>query len=181
MYEEKEINYNKRKIDKSLRKNNNINKPKKAKKVSKNNQRLTIYNKINWKSIIKRLFILFIIMALLIFIISRINKKEQNKISVKEENMNTVINSSLNFLNEKYLPKNIDDSTSYILEELLEKNLLTPLRNEEGKACDYLKSYIIVNKINDNSYKLKVHLVCQEEEENAEKQITCSENCTIEK
>ena len=175
MYEEKEIKYKKRRKEKVKHKNKNrfqLQQPKKRNKPD-------FLDKINWKALFLKLFILFIIMIFIIFIISRINKNVTEKNKVLNDNMNKIINAALLFYNDKNLPNNIGDSTSQILDELMKNNYLEPIKDQNNKECIATNSYVIVTKLNKKEYKLKAYLSCEKQNKTKIVTITCSKNCQI--
>lgn len=115
------------------------------------------------------------------FIISRIGKHNNQKSSTFTNNMNEIINITLANYKQDQLPINIGDSTSFLLEELAEKNKMNDIKDKTGKSCDYLNSYIIITKTKEKEYRLKVFLKCSDQEKATEKIITCENTCTIKK
>ncbi len=173
MYEEKEIKYKKRKIPKIKKKKKKakfFNTPETTKKKNQ------FFAKIDFKKIIIRLLILVLVMILIIFIISRVNKNYQNKNKVITDNMNSIVDATFKLYNKDNLPKNIGDSTSLLLEEMLDKELITPLKDKNNKECDLVSSYLIITKIDTNDYRLKIYLSCPSESKIKEIMITCNEN-----
>lgn len=61
------------------------------------------------------------------------------------------------------LPKNVGDSVSMTLGDMLNKNLLVPFTDSNGKQCDLEESYVKVTN-NDEEYLMKVNLKCSDQE-----------------
>ena len=182
MYEEKEIKYKKRKKEKRY-------KPKSQKRFTTNSKKpITIPNlnlktpdfiyKINWKQLFIRLITLILIMIILIFTISRINKNHQEKNKIINENMNKVIEATLQYYTKENVPHNIGDSTSLLLEEMINKKLIDPVIDKNGMECNTVNSYIILTKTTDKEYRLKAYLNCPKEDKTEEIIITCENKCT---
>lgn len=204
MYDEKEIKYKKRKKEKIPKEEMKIKRKKQPKneekrinnktkvikketkktnKKKKNNSALLLLlKKINWKSLALKLILLFISMILVIFTISRIKKHHEKQNETFNNNISIISNASLEYFNNNPLPKNIGDSTSFILEEMKNLNLITEIKNDENKFCNYLDSYIILTKMTNEEYRLKIYLKCPDKNKTIEEKMICSENsCTIKK
>ena len=179
MYEEKEIKFKKRKspqlINKKINKNTKRNLP-------KLNINLPSYlNNIEWKKLIIKIGILIMIMLLITFIISRINKNNIKNKQFLENEIKTIINNTINYYNSNNLPHITGDSTSVVLEDLINQEVLEPIKNLKNKSCDVQNSYIIITKIADTEYRLKIYLTCQKEEITKETELTCFDSCQIKK
>lgn len=209
MYEEKEIKYKKRKKEKipkektetkrkkqpkneeknESKKNNKTKKEvvkketKKTNKKKKNNSALLLLiKKINWKLLAIKLILLFISMMLVIFTISRIKKHHEKQNETFNNNISIISEASLEYFSQNPLPKNIGDSTSFILEEMKNLNLISEIKNEDNKFCNYLDSYIILTKTTNEEYRLKIYLKCPDKNKTIEEKMVCTENsCFIKK
>lgn len=209
MYEEKEIKYKKRKKEKipkektetkrkkqpkneeknESKKNNKTKKEvvkketKKTNKKKKNNSALLLLiKKINWRLLAIKLILLFISMMLVIFTISRIKKHHEKQNETFNNNISIISEASLEYFSYNPLPKNIGDSTSFILEEMKNLNLISEIKNEDNKFCNYLDSYIILTKTTNEEYRLKIYLKCPDKNETIEEKMICTENnCSIKK
>lgn len=206
MYEEKEIKYKKRKKEKiqkekmetkrkeqpkkeEMKKNNKTKKEavkkknKKTNKKKKNNSALLLLiKKINWKLLAIKLILLFMSMMLVIFTISRIKKHHEKQNETFNNNISIISEASLEYFSHNPLPKNIGDSTSFILEEMKNLNLISEIKNEDNKFCNYLDSYIILTKTTNEEYRLKIYLKCPDKNKTIEEKMVCTENnCSIKK
>lgn len=168
MYEEKEIKYKKRKKEK--------NKNPKSKKSTTPE----FIKKINWQQLIIKLLILLMVMILIIFTISRISKNNKEKNTTINKNLNEIIEGTLKLYNNQNLPHNIGDSTSLLLDEMLQKEIISPIKDSQKKACDFTNSYIIITKIAKEEYRLKIYLTCPSESKAIERAINCTTECQIE-
>lgn len=183
MYEEKEIKYKKRKMikpkeNKKKNQNNNFN----FDKLEKIKIKLpTLSENIKWKEIIIKLSILVLVMLLITFIISRINKGNIENDKVLDSNINNIKNSMLEFYNPSNLPHNIGDSNSLVLNELIKKEVSKEIKDSKNKSCDTLNSYVIITKTNDIDYRLKIYLSCKKEEKTKEYDLICFDTCQIKK
>lgn len=140
-----------------------------------------IFFRINWKQLFIKLIILFSFMILLIFTISRIKIQYYKNNEIFENNINTIISATLKYFEKNELPNTVGTSSSLILEELRNKELLSDIK-ENDKFCNYINSYIIFTKVLDNEYRLKVYLKCPSKDKTLEKIIICNNNiCSIKK
>lgn len=206
MYEEKEIKYKKRKKEKmpkekmeikrkeqpikeEIKKNNKTKKEGVKKRTKKTNKKkksnsalLLLIKKINWKLLAIKLILLFISMMLVIFTISRIKKHHEKQNETFNNNISIISEASLEYFSHNPLPKNIGDSTSFILEEMKNLNLISEIKNEDNKFCNYLDSYIILTKTTKEEYRLKIYLKCPDKNKTVEEKMICVENsCSIKK
>jgi hypothetical protein len=176
MYEEKEINYKKVKKEKKK-------KIKKAQKKSffkkHKNKKNSFLSKINWQQLITRLLILIIVMMLIIFTISRISKHNKKENANINNNLELILNATLNMYNKDNLPQNIGDSSSILLDEMINNNLISEILDDDNNSCDKIESYIIITKNKTDEYRLKIHLKCPKKEKTTEKIITCQESCKV--
>jgi len=132
-----------------------------------------MYEENNSNFAFKDLIIKILFLVIVIFIIiwlfptkGYINKQIDKKIGVSENqvftnNINTMKNAALGYYIGANLPQ---ENTKMTLEEMLDKNLLTEITDNNGKTCDTKKSYVEVTK-NKEEYKLKVNLACKNKEE----------------
>lgn len=61
------------------------------------------------------------------------------------------------------LPKNVGDRVSMTLGEMLDKKIILPFLDKDGKQCDLEESYVSVTK-EDEEYIMKVNLKCTNQE-----------------
>lgn len=183
MYEEKEIEFKKRKIQKKRNKKVNKNN-KKFKNISFKPHKIILpdfLKRINWKQMLLKLITLLFVMFLIIFVISRINKNNKEKNLTLDNNIQMIANSALNFYSNNNLPQNIGDSNSILLEEMIKKDLINNLKDKKEKECNTLNSYSIITKIKEEEYRLKIFLTCPSEEKMVEMIVTCNTTCQIKK
>lgn len=122
-------------------------------------------------NIILKLLVAVIVVILIIWLFPTkgyINNQIDKKIGVSDNqiftnNINTMKQAALGYYTGNRLPQN-DKTVKMTLKEMLEKNLITEITDNEGKSCDKEKSYIEVTKEKED-YKLKVNLTCKNKEE----------------
>ena len=59
-----------------------------------------------------------------------------------------------------YLPKEINDNTRVLLSALVIEEYIDKIKDINNNDCNITKSYVEVEKISDNKYLYKAHLVC---------------------
>lgn len=203
MNEKKDVKYKKRKIEKHPKNNlkkkenedykttvpieekNTINKnsnSKTKKQLKKKNVSSLILKKINYKQLSYRLFLLLLVMMIIIFTITRIKKIEEKRNAILYKNVESILNTTLTYFKNNDLPKNIGDSSSFILEEIKNLSYINEIKDENEKYCNYLDSYVILTKLVNDEYRLKVYLKCSSKEKTVVEKVTCNEsNCIIKK
>ncbi|MBQ9011753.1 MAG: hypothetical protein IJ093_03800 [Bacilli bacterium] len=75
---------------------------------------------------------------------------------VFNSNLQTMKDAALSYYNGKRLP---DKSDTLTLKQMLDKNLLTEVKDSNNKTCDTNKSYVTVTK-NEDDYTLNISLTC---------------------
>lgn len=157
MNEKKDVKYKKRKIEKhpknNLKKKENedykttvpieekttINKnsnSKTKKQLKKKNVSSLILKKINYKQLSYRLFLLLLVMMIIIFTITRIKKIEEKRNAILYKNVESILNTTLTYFKNNDLPKNIGDSSSFILEEIKNLSYINEIKDENEKYCN---------------------------------------------
>ena len=70
--------------------------------------------------------------------------------------------------NRSRLPKEIGETSTVTLKELIEGKYIDPIKDKEGVDCDLEKSTVVVQKITDKDYQYYVTLVCNGDNDNEE-------------
>lgn len=134
-------------------------------------------NRINWLKIIIEVLIIFVFAIILVWIFPMPGK---NTKSNYDENFETFRNTAKNYFTVDRLPKNVGDSVRLSLEEMINKNIIRELKDENGKSCDVTKSYVLVSKVSDTNYQLRVELSCGNETDYVLDTIGCYDTCKYE-
>lgn len=129
---------------------------------------------IDWKGIILKVIIAFLVVAIAFTGIKTFTKGKVNKTpettNVVESNSSTTFTANIEKLKEvgeKYFSENTDKlpkdgTTSMVtLNELINANAITSLTDADGKVCDGESSYVTAVKTGDK-YTIKANLVCGE-------------------
>ncbi len=142
----------------------------------------TILIKIDYKLLLLKLFILFLVMIIITFTTARLKKHHEKQNEMINNNLNIIATATKKYYENNLLPINIGDSTSFILEEMKNLELIDEIKDENNKYCNYLDSYIIITKIENNTYRLKIYLKCPSKEKILDEILICQEkNCYTKK
>lgn len=127
--------------------------------------------------IIKILFIIIFIFIIIWLFPTKgyIDKKLGTKeTQIFNNNLIIMKDAALSYYNGSRLP---DKKEKITLKQMIDKNLLPELTTNNNKICDTKKSYVEINKNNDE-YKLKVNLTCNGKEKYIVSYIGNYEYCT---
>ena len=115
---------------------------------------------INWKSLLIKLAILFVVVFLIIWIISLFNRDDGVE-SNFGTNLSAMRDAATEYFTGSRLPSELNESSSITLGEMFDRNLLVEFQDENGNPCDTTNSYAEATKISDTSYRIEVRLVCE--------------------
>lgn len=127
-------------------------------------------NEFPYKNFLLRFILIIIAVALVICIITVLTRKNQNieansgTDAIFSDNLERIKVEALNYYNESNIPKEVGKSTKLTLDQMIEKKLLTPIKDRDNKLCSGKKSFIKLTKKNDE-YQLKVNLSCDNDED----------------
>lgn len=128
----------------------------------------------NWLKIAIEVLVIFIFVLILVWIFPMPGK---NTNSNYDENFETFRNTAKNYFTVDRLPKNVGDTVRMSLDEMIQKNIIRELKDEKGNSCDVSKSYVLVSKISDTNYQLRVELSCGNETDYVLDTIGCYDTC----
>lgn len=142
---------------------------------------------------IKNVILQFLFVALFIFILiwlfplkSDLNKAidsiENTDLSVLtdrifNENIISMKDAAKSYYTTSRLPKNVGDKVKMTLGEMLEKKIILPFTDKDGKTCSLTESYVEITKY-DEEYIMKVNLKCGEEENYLLVYMGCYDYCS---
>ena len=137
------------------------------------------YEERNNMSTIKEVIVQILLMVMFVFILICLfpTKGDLNKLKngqgvssleplynrIFNENIIAMKDSAKSYYTTPRLPKNVGDTVSMTLAEMLEKKIILPFTDSEGKKCDLEKSYVSVTKESDE-FVMKVNLKCSDQE-----------------
>ena len=92
------------------------------------------------------------------------------------DNVQTMKEAAEDYFTKDRMPKNVGDSSKLTLQQMLDKKLVLPFLDKDGKECDTNKSYVKVTK-KKKEYELEVHLTCGNESNYIIEPIGCYNFC----
>lgn len=92
------------------------------------------------------------------------------------ENLLAMKESAKDYFTLQRLPQKVGDSTKLTLREMLDKKIILPFTDKNGKQCDLDASYVLVTK-HDEEYVMKVNLKCGKEENYLIVNMGCYDYC----
>ena len=93
------------------------------------------------------------------------------------ENIIAMKDAAKSYYTTPRLPKNVGDKVKMTLGEMLEKKIILPFTDKNGKACDTKASYVEITKY-DEEFIMKVNLKCGKEENYLLVYMGCYDYCS---
>lgn len=75
------------------------------------------------------------------------------------DNVDSMKVAAQSYFTTPRLPKNVGDSVTLTLQDMLDKKMVLPFKDSNNKSCDTEKSYVQLTKM-DEEYQMKVQLSC---------------------
>lgn len=91
-------------------------------------------------------------------------------------NVNSMREAATGYFTTERLPKNVGDSVTLTLGEMLEKKLVLEMKDSNNNACSLTDSYVKLTRM-DNEYQMKVQLSCSDYSDYIISYIGCYEYC----
>ena len=121
------------------------------------------------RGIVVTILLIILVICVLIWIFP--TKKDVKGISTNDtllsevygRNLRILQNAGRSYYYSATLPKNVGDSTSITLNDLVEKKMLLDLKDKNGKLCDKKASYVQLTKKSSSEYEMKSYLSCGKE------------------
>ncbi|MCH5167599.1 MAG: InlB B-repeat-containing protein [Erysipelotrichales bacterium] len=115
----------------------------------------------NWLKIGLRILIVILCVLLLFKIVVVIKDNKTNVIEQDEmkEKINLLEEVGKKYFDDDKLPKEIGDSQTITLKELVDAKLIDEIKDKKDKTCDSEKSYVKVTRL-DKEYQIKTLLTC---------------------
>ena len=96
---------------------------------------------------------------------------------IYNDNINSMKEAARSYYTTDRLPKNNGDSSKMTLQEMLNKKIVAPFVDANGKACDSSASYVEVTRISATEYTMKVSLSCSDKKDYIIETIGCTSVC----
>lgn len=145
---------------------------------------------------IRNVILQFLFVALFIFIliwlfpmksdmkkaISSIDKNKSDSLSIIydrifNENLIAMKDAAKDYYTTSRLPGKVGESTKITLRQMLDKKIILPFNDKNGKQCDLDKSYVEITK-KDDEFVMKVNLKCGKEENYLISYMGCYDYCS---
>lgn len=122
------------------------------------------------------LFIIFILVLLKLFP----TKQALNPLyeEIFRNNINSMKDAAETYYTNDRLPKEVGETVTMTLKEMLDKKLLLPFVDKYNKECDLNNSYVTITKT-ETEYELKVNLVCGKDEAYIIEHMGCNNKCAL--
>jgi len=137
----------------------------------------------SWTNLFIKIIIIIICILFIVWLFSLTNKKVSNKLdiitdNIFSENVDRLKTAGKDYFTTDRLPKEVGEVKKVTLEKLYKDKVLLTLKNKNGENCLAKKSYVSVEKM-ENEYKMRVYLDCGEEKDYIIFPMEWYNNCTI--
>lgn len=131
------------------------------------------------KEFLVKLVLIIIFVLLLVKMVPWPNMDSLNplKDQIFNANLQTMKDAGILYFTTERLPKEVGDKVTLTLQEMLDKKLIVPFTDKNGKSCDLKASYVSLEK-KENEYLMIVNLKCGDEEDHIEVHLGCYSYCT---
>lgn len=151
-------------------------------------------NTFNFKDIVLQLLLIILFVFIMIWLFPTKNYLKENFVGKDEisseiamqleslygrlftDNIESMRDAAQGYFTNERLPKNVGDSVTLTLDEMLEKRLVLSFKDSNNKTCDVNSSYVQVTKMNDE-YQMKVQLSCSDYEDYIIVYMGCYDYC----
>lgn len=96
---------------------------------------------------------------------------------VFNDNINAMKESAKSYYTIDRLPKNNGQSAKMTLQEMLNKKIVAPFVDANGKSCNASSSYVQVTRVSATEYTMKVNLECSDKTDYIMETIGCTSVC----
>jgi hypothetical protein len=138
---------------------------------------ITYTTGINWKDILIKIILLILFILLLLWLFPKADLDVFYD-SVYSNNIKTMKEAARDYYTVDKLPKNVGESTSMTLKQMVDNHMIIQFRDKDKNYCDENSSKVEVTKISENEYALKVQLNCGEQKDYILDTIGCTTVCS---
>ena len=96
---------------------------------------------------------------------------------VYNDNINSMKEAAKSYYTIDRLPSNNGGTSKMTLQEMLNKKIVAPFVDANGKSCDSTASYVEVTRISATEYTMKVSLSCSDKKDYIIETIGCTSVC----
>ena len=119
------------------------------------------------------LILLFVFLITLLFPMPKLTPFYNR---IFNDNVQTMKDAAENYFTKERMPEKVGDSSKLTLQQMIDKKLILPFLDKEGKECDTKNSYVKVTK-KKTEYELEVHLTCGDDSDYIIEPIGCYNFC----
>lgn len=130
----------------------------------------------NWKDLIVKIVFFVLFILLLLWLFPKTPNMKPFYSNVFRENISYMQDAAESYYTNERLPKEVGESAEMTLQDMIDKNLIVPFVDKDGKSCNTKESYVQITK-EENEYLLKVNLVCDDESSYILKTLGCYDYC----
>ncbi len=127
---------------------------------------------IDFRSALKKIAILAVVVFAFIFITTKIGQGSENKVFKK--NLETMRAAAYQYFKENDRPSEKDEEYVVTLQELIDEDYSQPLKDKKGNVCDSENSSVTLTKSTNTKFDLDATLACGEKEKEETFQLTYS-------
>lgn len=115
------------------------------------------------KKIGKKLAICMGVFFLVIFVSTKLNNKSE--IKLMEENLDVIKNGAYKYFKENDRPTVVDEEYTITLQDLIDDDYVSPIKDKKGESCDANQSEITISKRSSTKYNLMASIRCNNHRE----------------
>lgn len=131
--------------------------------------------KLSLRDIIVQLALVILFVLILVWLFPTKGYVDKNYVSGEEfnnhlealygrlfaDNVDSMKVAAQSYFTTSRLPKNVGDSVTLTLQDMLDKKMVLPFKDSNNESCDATKSYVQLTKM-DEEYQMKVQLTCSD-------------------
>lgn len=120
--------------------------------------------KSSWIQFMLRSILALLVIVLSVKLVSMIidNHNKQKNENTMKNNLTEMMKVAKDYFQDNELPEETGKSTTISLKDLIDKDLIESIKDEDGRTCDVEQSFIKVTRL-EKEYQYKVYLVCGDE------------------
>ena len=138
---------------------------------------VTYHYGIDWKNILIKIILIILFILLLLWLFPKADLDVFYD-SVYTNNIKTMKEAARDYYTVDKLPKNVGESTSMTLKQMVDNHMIIQFRDKDKNYCDENSSKVEVTKISDSEYALKVVLNCGDQKDYILDTIGCTTVCS---
>lgn len=136
----------------------------------------------NWFKIGLRILVVILCIILLVRLIIMIKNNQTNVVEEDQmkEKLDLLEEAGSKYFTDGLLPKEIGESITITLSDLINETLVDEIKDTKDKTCDINKSYVKVIRL-DEEYQIKTYLKCDDYENHKDSYLPMKEEANKDK